>query len=127
MSKSKALKRLYSQKKAEAKRRDKTFNIDFDFFCELSLKPCYYCGVSGSSKLNYNGFDLHYNGLDRIDNSKGYTSQNIRTCCKFCNALRGRIPAKVWDSFINSVIKNYTDGLAIGGECHSGYKVWRGR
>ena len=32
-----------------------------------------------------------YNGVDRYDNSVGYTIDNTRPCCKFCNSAK-------WDS-----------------------------
>lgn len=37
---------------------------------------CYYCG------------DTHRLGLDRIDNSKGHTKDNVVICCYDCNVAR---------------------------------------
>ena len=35
--------------------------------------------------------DFVYNGLDRVDNEKGYTIDNVVPCCKHCNyAKRNR-------------------------------------
>lgn len=55
---------------------------------ELSLKSCHYCGLDHSNIARTKYESLEYNGLDRIDNSKGYSLDNVVTCCKFCNALR---------------------------------------
>ena len=32
-----------------------------------------------------------YNGIDRVDNSKGYTLNNILVCCYDCNTKKGAI------------------------------------
>jgi hypothetical protein len=44
--------------------------------------------VSGNLKL-----DLYkryiYNGVDRVDSSKGYVKENVVPCCKWCNIAKG--------------------------------------
>lgn len=38
------------------------------------------------------------NGIDRIDSSIGYTTDNSRPCCKICNYIKGTLPDKeMWD------------------------------
>lgn len=34
-------------------------------------------------------FLYFYNGIDRLDNTKGYTPENSVACCKHCNSLKG--------------------------------------
>lgn len=46
----------------------------------FSGQRCFYCGESDWTKL----------GLDRIDNSKHHTPDNVVVCCEECNKKRGR-------------------------------------
>lgn len=72
-----------------AKNRKIPFEIDFESFLELSKKECFYCGVEPLqlSKTSNNG-EFYYNGIDRMDNSKGYEKENIVTCCGQCNRMK---------------------------------------
>lgn len=36
-----------------------------------------------------NNNELTYNGIDRLDNSKGYTIDNSVACCSKCNIAKG--------------------------------------
>lgn len=62
-----------------AKRRGLEWTITREDFNRLMLGVCTYCGDSiagtGSS-------------LDRVDNTNGYTLDNIVPCCKDCNWAR---------------------------------------
>jgi hypothetical protein len=66
----------------------------------LSLRPCYYCGSEPVSKRliqrTLKGLSCYiavggYNGIDRVDNSKGYTPENCVSCCWSCNNLKGNL------------------------------------
>jgi len=73
------LKRKYYTYKFTDKRDNLSTTIDFsfdDFLCLLSINRCVYCG----STTNL--------GLDRIDNTKGHSKDNVLVCCLRCNALR---------------------------------------
>ena len=48
-------------------------------FVELTAKECHYCGKEGP------------NGIDRVDNSKGYILENCVPCCKHCNYVKGNL------------------------------------
>ena len=51
-----------------------------DEFDALKQEPCYLCGKTSSLQ--------HLNGVDRLDNNKGYTMDNIKACCFGCNHLK---------------------------------------
>jgi len=76
---------------------------DFDTFFRLSRQPCYYCECPPSNLFNagskpsggyYNSDyqkqygDFTYNGLDRIDSTKGHLSDNVVPCCFDCNRAK---------------------------------------
>ncbi len=64
-----------------ANRRKYAFELDIDQFTNLIRKPCHYCG---KLRVNANGLM----GIDRLDNAKGYTSDNVVSCCGICNRAK---------------------------------------
>ena len=62
--------------------------IDLKTFYSYSQQPCFYCGALRVNSRNARvGADTLYlyNGVDRMDSSKGHTIDNIVPCCKYCN------------------------------------------
>lgn len=59
---------------------------------ELITQPCHYClaepsnGSSDTHKQR-NGLFL-FNGLDRVDNDRGYCIDNVVPCCRTCNLMK---------------------------------------
>lgn len=84
---------------------------DFDF---LTSQNCYYCGIAPSSIRTNNGngktkFSFVYNGIDRLDNTKGYEIDNSVSCCKICNKAKDVLTAKdfiLWASRVSEHCKN---------------------
>jgi hypothetical protein len=87
--------RLYGQYASGASRRGYDFDISLEDFVEECVKPCHYCGVEGSrvSSTNHKNKEhrSHFvsNGLDRVDNTLGYSKENCVACCGSCNQLKG--------------------------------------
>jgi len=83
---------LYNYQKS-ARQRGYSWKIEPRLFLELTSSHCHYCGCAPSQvqtangKRNYNG-NYVYNGVDRIDNTKGYQPDNVRPCCKHCNVAK---------------------------------------
>ncbi len=81
---------LYRQYKNGAKVRGLEFNLEYKYFMDVTAQNCNYCG---SAPLNtrynkrWNGKYI-FNGIDRVDNSKGYIIGNVVPCCKRCNAAK---------------------------------------
>jgi hypothetical protein len=65
--------------KTSAHTKGLLFEID-DVFHTIVKSPCYYCGI-----LQEKGF----NGIDRLDSTKGYIKENVVTCCEMCNFMKG--------------------------------------
>lgn len=80
--------------------RDFRFDLSHDEFRTLTKGDCYYCGAEPFQKF---GHQLHgqyiYNGVDRYDNSQGYSVENCVSCCGPCNKAKGRRTA---EAFIKS-------------------------
>lgn len=82
-------------------------DIDFNTFRSLSESPCYYCGLPKSSFLvdrsKNSDFTIYYNGLDRIDSSKGYMLDNVVPCCKHCNIAKNTMSQKDFMGWVKRI------------------------
>jgi hypothetical protein len=87
-----ALNHLLSGYKRGASERNHEFALDRNQFKEIVTRDCFYCGTPPARVAdhgrNCNGTFL-YNGIDRVDNHKGYLIENCVPCCTPCNFLKG--------------------------------------
>jgi hypothetical protein len=95
---------LYSSYLSCAKDRNIIFELDKDIFRLIVNMDCFYCGEQPSSIKKAVGGDYIYNGIDRVDSSLGYTTNNIVPCCKFCNYAK-RINSQEY--FIDKITQIY--------------------
>lgn len=85
------LKVRFWQGKSQSKRKGRIWNLNFEQFCEIASKPCYYC----ENKLG-NITQMGY-GLDRLNNSNEYNFNNCVSCCDFCNTKKSHnLSANEW-------------------------------
>jgi len=87
-----ALNHLFGTYKRVAKRRKLDFTITKKEFYTLTQTNCFYCNCPPENEwkvpsLGLNGSYL-YNGIDRVNNKKGYVSGNCVACCEFCNRTK---------------------------------------
>lgn len=82
--------RLLCTYKIGARKRNLEFKIDDDQFKKLTKQNCYYCGREPSTTQHSknNSGDYVYNGIDRINNAKGYSLDNCVPCCFICNKMK---------------------------------------
>jgi hypothetical protein len=74
---------------AQKKRVPVPFELSIEEFLILVKQNCYICGMEPSQAYwKSRGDILIYNGIDRIDNTKGYVSGNCKACCKKCNSVK---------------------------------------
>ena len=75
-------------------------------FKKYIFSDCYYC------KTNHTAINLDtgtkFNGLDRLDNSKGYEEGNVITCCVYCNKAKSELSIKNFYRMINRIVKKLT-------------------
>lgn len=86
---------FYSYKKL-ARRKNRDFFIEEFEFYDLVNRPCFYCGFKSSVKNKVNG-------IDRIDNNKGYINGNMNPCCQQCNYGKQEQPLEEFISWIKRV------------------------
>ena len=59
---------------------------------ELMQSDYHYCGAPPSRLRTVKNGDgvFTYNGIDRVNNSEGYSADNVVPCCTTCNFSKGR-------------------------------------
>lgn len=93
---------LYYRYKKQALDRAYVFEINEETFSELTKQKCHYClkipsQVSSSGSWSSKNSPYIYNGIDRKNNTKGYTLDNCVSCCSNCNSAKR---AKSYEQFM---------------------------
>ena len=73
----------YSYAKSHCKNLKRSWDLTLTEYTVLISQSCHYCGLGLSNESGI--------GLDRIDNTQGYSTQNVLPCCKFCNQVRSNV------------------------------------
>jgi hypothetical protein len=99
---------LYNSYKNNAKNRNLVFELTKEQFKILNKQNCFYCGKIPSSitKTGTDHSSYVYNGIDRKDNSKGYTIENSVSCCGLCNKIKHVMSDVEFLKHIKSVAKH---------------------
>jgi hypothetical protein len=84
---------LYSNYRYGATRRGYTWSLSHSEFAELTKLDCHYCGAPPEQTFvgrrgHTDGQPYIYNGVDRVDNERGYEMNNVIPCCGTCNVAK---------------------------------------
>jgi len=71
----------FAQYAARAARKGLAFELTEESFDVKCRAACAYCRKEPGPS--------HRNGVDRVDNSRGYTEDNCVSCCSECNQMKG--------------------------------------
>lgn len=84
------LNEVLSGYKRNAKKRNLDWLLSNEEFFHLVNASCFYCGGSPNNHISTTSkkSSATYNGIDRIDNKKGYIDGNVVSCCKLCNLAK---------------------------------------
>lgn len=85
---------IYRRYKSSAVKRDIAFDLTKDQFMSLIESTCVYCGT------------VEQVGVDRIDNSVGYTLENSASCCHYCNRMKWTHNKEAFLSHIAKIAKH---------------------
>lgn len=91
---------LFRSYKNHAKQLNLPFELDMDFFRDITKQDCFYCGVNPLQiwRASKSATTYIYNGLDRVNNGVGYIDNNVVPSCHKCNQAKR---AMTFDEFIN--------------------------
>lgn len=97
---------LISNYKHNAKTRNLSFELTDDECTKLFKGNCHYCGEKPSREYKHtpNAHGSYvYNGIDRLDSSKGYEAKNVVSCCSDCNYFKREYPEEKFLSMIKKI------------------------
>lgn len=93
----------YNQTKSKAKSRKLSWDLTKEQYLAIRKQLCTYCQGSLPPSSG---------GLDRIDNSKGYSVDNVLPCCVACNQLRNNKLTVDEMKYVMKCLKEYRAGRA---------------
>lgn len=103
-----AFNRLYQRYQYIAEKKGYTFCLSRIEFKTITTQNCHYCGIVPKTSVSHNYIrcngDYIYNGIDRVDNNKGYVEKNVVACCSMCNQMK---KAYSQEEFLEQVKKIY--------------------
>lgn len=89
------LRQIRSDYRSPARLKGRVFELSQEQFNDLVMAPCKYCGDKD--------FPL---GVDRVDNSKGYTLDNCVPCCGMCNKAKSNKPLEYFLAWVSRVYQH---------------------
>lgn len=100
----------FSSYKKSAKKRGLEFELTREQFSKMIFQNCEYCGATPKNSMtDRRGRRIlpKYNGVDRVDNMRGYHIDNVVTCCRWCNEAKRAKTHSEFSEWIEGLIKNY--------------------
>jgi hypothetical protein len=80
---------LILQYKRHARDRGLKYELSYEQFEKLIRSPCSYCGIPPSNnKITKNCKGFLYSGIDRVNSTLGYTTDNCVAACSDCNRVK---------------------------------------
>lgn len=80
--------------KSGAKHRNICFDLTDEEVKRLINSPCTYCGREKAC------------GIDRIDSTKGYATDNVCPCCEICNKMKNDYSLEFFKDHVISMYKH---------------------
>jgi len=88
-----------------AKVRGIEFNITYEQFKDIITQDCHYCSIGPTMYVERYGHSAYVNGIDRIDNTKGYIIGNIVPSCPNCNYAKRDMTYQNFIKYLKRVAK----------------------
>jgi hypothetical protein len=91
--------------KSRAKKKKLEWSLTDEQVVNLFKGNCHYCGCEPNNRFTGGRLKgvLIYSGIDRIDNSLGYTAENTVSCCKIDNHAKDVLTYKEYIDHIMQV------------------------
>ena len=84
------------RKRANDNFPDEVFITEIEFQ-EITNQRCVYCGKDAP------------NGIDRIDNLRGYNKENCVPACKHCNYVKGDLSIEDFNTWKHRFVRKQTE------------------
>ena len=99
---------FYGDCKRSAKNRGLSFNLPKEYYFKLVQSNCYYCNTPPKIRdwKSRIGIPVPINGVDRIDNDRGYEEDNTVACCGTCNTMKMALNQEQFFEQCLKIVKN---------------------
>lgn len=100
---------LFSNYKSKSKTKNWEFLLTFEEFKNLVTSNCHYCNLEpnkcrkDNAKSRLGISRIYFNGVDRIDSTKGYIKDNVLPCCEDCNKAKRNLTYKQFLDLVNRI------------------------
>jgi hypothetical protein len=103
---------LFSTYRGSAIDKHLVWELSRETFWELVKENCHYCeqppnlrtwNCGGWQRRGLTAIDVFANGIDRKDNTKGYSLDNVVSCCKLCQYAKRDLPYEVFISYLKRI------------------------
>lgn len=94
---------LFAEYRNGANIRGYEFSLSNDQFSNLIKQGCFYCGRLPYKIVKRRNASIVVNGIDRVDNTKGYSVENCVPCCSVCNKAKMQMETSEFYKWIEMV------------------------
>lgn len=105
---------LLARYKHRASHRQLAMSLSGEDLIYLTSKPCGYCGCWPNQKFKIRGHKqtILINGIDRVDNTLGYSRRNCIPCCMSCNRMKNATKVEEFLSQIKKITRYTRDTIS---------------
>lgn len=113
------LNRVISYYRINAKNYGREFALSNEEFRRITSEPCHYCGADpekvvacnkGSERKKSHWGDYTFNGIDRVDNERGYVPGNCVACCGVCNRAKNSMTYDEFVGYLKGLLERVSAG-----------------
>ena len=99
-----------------AVKRGLEYSLTPEEFISLVEKPCHYCNYFKEGEVN---------GIDRVNNDKGYFKDNVVPCCELCNKIKTVFEVDLFLNICEKIATRtiFTKEDSINWPVHYSYKL----
>lgn len=90
-----AIHKVFTSYRAGARQRGHLFELSKDELVKIITQNCYYCDKPPNLIKKTVGGQIHFNGIDRVDNRLGYILSNCVPCCSDCNYMKQAVTKNI--------------------------------
>lgn len=101
---------IISAYRTSARYRKLSFNLSNDELDILFQGNCHYCGCAPYQESKphlYTHGAYIYNGIDRMDNNRGYEPGNVVSCCGICNLAKRKMSYNSFLKWLKRIAKKW--------------------
>lgn len=117
--------RLYLYKKG-AQKRGLEWSLTEEQTFKLFKGNCSYCGREPYQSVKRYAYGKHgtvssstlYNGIDRIDNDRGYVQDNVQSCCGECNFAKHKLSESHFLNLVKMIYDHRIKKVKVDNEKH---------